>query len=343
MRDQVRRMERFIIAASTALLITAIPGIVTPTRAGERQWTLRYTPALTAVEGHDQHVLTIHEIDDGPPLLDTKSVVTLDTDRKLTYGLELRNDGENWGWGVNFFLYGATVNGIHRMAAAEGPSGILDEVVFEIADEQYASQDPGEVLFFDLLDDNRLEVWTFDLYGTRIVGRTDKGAFRVQLGLRVGDFDNDYRAVVGLEDVEGTRVDASSNYPAMMGPLVGLIGDVHRGHHEFRGYVGQSVLLGEASLRRNSRHFTGPFSGASFDTLESFGTTQDVAIPVTEIRADWTYRIGRHIGVGLGASVSAWFDVPVPPGAVPVPGGDEALHENTIVFTGMTGAFEWRF
>jgi len=239
MGNQARRKQRLVIAAGMALMITAMPEIGTPILAEEGRWTLRYTPALTAVEGHDQHVLTIHEIDDGPPLVDTKSVVTLDTGRKMTYGLELRNDGENWGWGVHFFLYGATADAIHRTAAAEGPSGILDEVVFEIADEQYASQDPGEVLFFDLLEDNRLEVWTFDLYGTRVVARTDNGAMRVQLGLRVGDFDNDYRAVVGLEDVEGTRVDASSNYPAMMGPLVGLIGDARRvkGFHDTVGVV----------------------------------------------------------------------------------------------------------
>lgn len=343
MGKEARHENRWVVAAGMALMITAVSGMGSPILAEEGRWTLRYTPALTAVEGHDQHVLTIHEIDDGPPFVDTKSVVTIDTGRKMTYGFELQNDGETWGYGVRFFLYGAPAEKIHRTAAADGPSGVLDEVVFEIADEQYVSQDPGEVLFYDLLADNRLEVWTFDLYGTRVVARTDNGAFRVQLGLRVGDFDNDYRSVVGLEDVEGTRVDASSNYPAMMGPLVGLIGDARRGHHEFRGYIGQSVLLGEASLRRNARHFTGPFSAASFDAVESFGTTQDVAIPVTEIRADWTYRIGRHIGVGLGASVSAWFDVPVPPGVVPVPGGDEALHENTVVFTGMTGAFEWRF
>jgi hypothetical protein len=105
------------------------------------------------------------------------------------------------------------------------------------------------------------------------------------------------------------------------------------------------VLLGKARESGQSRHFTGPFTGESqtFDAEESFTHRREVSIPITELRIEWTYRLTEHLGLGLGGSTSAWWDVAVPPGIVPTDGGDEVLHEDTIVFVGMLAAFEWRF
>jgi len=61
----------------------------------------------------------------------------------------------------------------------------------------------------------------------------------------------------------------------------------------------------------------------------------DVAIPITELRIKWSFRLSDLISLVAGSQASAWFDVSVPPGVVPGEGGDEAFHENTLVSIGL--------
>ena len=205
-----------------------------------------------------------------------------------------------------------------------------------LANRIYFSSSPDEVLFFNVLEDTDLAIWTADLYARRTLAEGDDSSISLVFGLRVGDFDNDYRAITGIEGRGGTRQDASSNYGAMTGPLVGLVADGRRGKHTFQGYLSQSVLLGEAGLATRTRDFVGPFSAEpSFVIEETFDHVQDVAIPISELRLDWRYQVTRRLSLGLGVNASTWWDVPVPPGVLP--GGGPKLHENTIVFYGLGG------
>lgn len=326
-----------------------LPGAVTlavgsSALAGEGKWTLELEPMYMEAYGHDRHVMTIHEVDfDGTPQLDNKTVATLDTDSGPAFRVAFQYGRGQWGWGADLFWFLTSQVAESRTAAAEGPSGTIDEVTFEIADQAFTSSDPSEILFYDLLDDTDLEVWTLDLYGMRALVDRPESGIHLQFGLRLGDFDNDYFAVAGIQDVGGTHLGASSNYDRMMGPLVGLAGDVHLGKSYIRGSISQSVLIGSASLTSMSNEFTGPFSAPSFFDQETFSTEQDVAIPITEFRIKWTYSIGKHVSVGAGANASTWWDVPVPPGITPIEGGREALNEDTLVFLGLLGAVEITF
>jgi hypothetical protein len=175
---------------------------------------------------------------------------------------------------------------------------------------------------------------------------------RIQLGLRNADFDNDYRAVVGIVDSGGRRIDASSNYGRLMGPLVGLVGEIDQGRGHFKWYIGQSLVFGEAELTHRARDFSGPLETAvpiegeiatAFADI-GFRALQDVAIPITEFRLGWSYRLTRRLELGAGMNVSAWWDVPVPPGVVPsAAGGSTQLLENTIVYSGLSGTLEIAF
>ncbi len=165
----------------------------------------------------------------------------------------------------------------------------------------------------------------------------------MQFGLRFGDFDNDYFAVVGEREVDGTELGASSNYAVMAGPLVGLGGDVRAGRNYIKGYIGQSVLIGSAELSNSSSDFTGPVGTPTPVSQQTFSKEQDVAIPITEFRVKWTYGLSKMVALGLGANTSVWWDVSVPPGVIPIEGGDEVLHENTIVFFGLVAAVELTF
>ncbi len=336
-----KRISDIAVRAVLVITVTLAAGI--PSYAGEGAWTLEFEPMYMSVYGHDPHVLTIHEIDSDPAFtLDNKTAVSLDTQSGPANRSRYQYTRGSWTWGFDFFWFTNPLSTPNRSAAAD--TGTIDEVVFEVADRIFPSTDPSEVLFYQVLEDNDLEVWTGDLYGTKVLTEKSRSSVRLQLGLRVGDFDNDYRAVVGIEDVVGSRLDASSNYERMMGPLVGLAGYVHWEKNQIEGYLGQSVIFGNAELTSMSRNFTGPYSeNASFFSQEVFRKTQDVAIPITEFRVKWTFKVTKKISLGLGANTMAWWDVSVPPGINPIEGGDEVLHENTIIFFGLLAAVKITF
>jgi hypothetical protein len=342
---RARRSRAFDSAVRAVLPIIAALGVGGPVHAEERRWNVKLEPVYTAVYGHDPHVLTIHDRDlDSAPTLDSKTGVSLDTDDGLAYRVEFQYSRGQWAWGVDYFLLLTSQSAADRTAAADGPAGPIEEVVFEVADRSFTSTDPSEVLFYSVLEDTDLEIWTADFYGVRTLAEKPDSSIRLQIGLRVGDFDNDYRAVVGVQGVNGSRLDASSNYPLMMGPLVGLAGSVRRGRNSIEGSIGQSLLIGSAELSSMSREFTGPFSVTpTFVAQERFEKDQDVAIPITEFRVRWTCRLGDHVSLGAGVDTSLWWDVPVPPGVVPIENGDEALHENTVVLFGLLGSVNFTF
>lgn len=316
-----------------------------PTRAKAGEWTLSLQPLYLTISGHDPHVLTVHEIDrDAVPAQDEKRAVLLETGHGPAYRGELEYDTGRWTWGFDVFWFSTTQKAADRSASA---GGAIDELVFEVADRSFTSTGPGEVLFYRRLEDTDVALWTADLRGTRTLAESADGSVCLTLGLRVGDFDNDYRAVVGIEGVGGRRLDASSNYGRMTGPLVGLTGTVRWGRNTLEGHLAQSALFGEVELTSRARDFTGPFAeaeeGLAFTNVEVFRADQDVTIPITEARIRWTYQATEHLALGAGIDTSAWWDVPVPPGIAPIEDGQEALHENTLVFAGALAIVEWRF
>lgn len=346
-----RRGAAGIAGRAAAATLLAL-GLCSPAPAAGADWRLQFELMNMEAHGHDQHVLTAREIDlQSIPRSESKTAVSLDTDSGLAYRGELQYLAGPWRYGADFFWFNTSQGTADRTAAASGPAGPIDEVVFEVADRSYTSSGPGEALFYSVLEDTDLAVWTLDLYAMRTLAEKPDSAIHLQFGLRVGDFDNDYRAVVGLQDVIGSRLDASSNYDRMMGPLVGLAAELRRGRNHLTAHLGQSVIFGSAELTSRSRQFSGPSDSAfpvdgeltSVLAQKQFKAERDVGIPITEIRFKWTYEMTRHLSLGLGANAATWWDVSVPPGVIPTAGGDQVLHENTIVFFGLAGAVELRF
>lgn len=343
MWNRASRRRAFAITVRPVLPIIMALAVGISSHAAESEWSLQLEPMYMRAYGHDQHVLTIRESQVGPPAAENKTAVNLETESGLAFRLELQNKRKQWGWGVDLFSFATSQKTASRTAAADGPAGPVDEIVFQVADREYTSTGPGEVLFYGILEDTDLEAWTVDLYGMRTLADKPQSGIHLQFGLRFGDFDNDYFAVVGEQDVDGTELGASSNYAVMAGPLVGLGGDVRVGRNHIKGYIGQSVLIGSAELSNMSTDFTGPVGTPSPVSQESFRKDQDVAIPITEFRLKWTYSVSKMVALGVGANTSVWWDVSVPPGVMPIEGGDGVLHENTIVFFGLVGAVELTF
>jgi Legionella pneumophila major outer membrane protein precursor len=343
MRKQARRSGMFDVAGRIALATAATLGVVSSTRAEEGKWSMKLGAAYLRAYGHDQHVLTVHEIDVGPPRVETTTGVNLETEGEIAYLAEFRYHKGPWGLGLDVFWYDTAQSTPARTAAAAGP---IDEVVFQVADQRFTSSNPSQVLFYEVLPDTDLIFWTVDLYGTRILAGNEESDIRLLAGVRFADFDNDYRAVVGVRDVGGWRIAASSNYGRMTGPLLGLSGELRRGRSSLRGTFSQSVVIGSTELSNKAVRFTGPFTfveDEEFVPDEVFHAEQDVAIPITELRAEWDYQMWRSLSLSLGVQTAVWWDVPVPPGVIPGAGGDKSLHENTIVFLGGRGGVKLTF
>lgn len=322
--------------ATAVLLLTLSTASQAHAQVPSPGWTVRFEPMRVDTRGHDQHVLTIHETELAT-LATTKRAVTLDTESGTAYRGALQYAAGRWAVGGDFFWFTTSQSTTDPTAAA----GATAPVAFEVADRRFTSTDPAEVLFHRILEDTDVAAWTLDLYGMRVLAEAHASQLALSAGVRFADFDNDYRAVAGLEGVEGVRFDASSNYGRMTGPIVGLAADWRPGRLTVAGYLGQSVVMGEVELTGVSRDFTGP-AGGPLDVVSSerIDAAQAVAIPITEGRIHVTYRLLDRVSVGAGLQASTWWDVAVPPGVRPFENGDEALLENTLVFFGVGGAVE---
>lgn len=326
-------MARLALAALAALALA-------PPALAQDGFRFRLEPVHLDLLGHDQHVLTIHHQDVGAGL-DRKSAVALDTEAGTAYRAELRLSRGRWSWAGEFTWYQTKQE---TPALSRSGAGGGDLVAFEVPDRTFTSTGPGEVVYFRVLEDTEVALWTLDLFGERTLAESGVGRLALRLGVRFADFDNDYRAVAGLEGTLGTRFDAESNYGRMTGPLVGVAGTVVIGRASLDGYLGQAVVLGEAAFNTQARDFTGAFGGSpTYVGAESFGRSGDVAIPITDLQARARYRLTGRFALGAGVTAAAWWDVGVPPGAIPGAGGDQVLHENTLVLFGFSGFVELGF
>jgi len=342
MHDLARHREVLGMAIPLALLLATAIGAGSLAHAGDGEWTVRLEPLYMQASGNDPHVLTIHELDaDGAPEADDARAISLSTDSGLAYRGELLYSRDRWGLGLDFLWFNSKQSVADQAGAAEGPSGTIDEVVFELPGQAFSSTDPSQVLYYRVLEDTEFAMWTADLYARRTLAEGSASGIDVRFGLRCGDFDNDYRAVAGVGDVAGARLDASSNYGLMMGPLVGLSGEYRVGKSELSGHLSQSVIFGDAQLTVGSSQYSGSADAPSIYAVDTFRKDEDVAIPITDLGIRWVYEVSSLLALGVGLDSAVWWDVPVPPGITP--GQEGALRENTIVFSGAVATLALTF
>jgi hypothetical protein len=315
------------LAVAVALGLGA--AVAAEARAGK--WSMEVEPVYVEVSGHDQHVLTVQR----PGGSET---VALDTDAALGYRATALYDRARWAYGLDFFIH-RTDQGVGLLR--EAASSPADRRVFEVPNRSFVSTGTGEVLYYQTLEDTTVELWVLDLYARRDLGASDGSPWAVLFGLRNADFDNDYRAIAGIEGVRGTRIDASSNYSRMMGPLVGVVATFARGRHSLEAGLRQSVVFGDIELSRTLRDFVGPpgpFAGPPEEVPPGFNqerlaTTDSITVPMTDLLLAWRFRLGEHWSVGTRLGATAWWDLAVPPGVVP--DRPEELEETTLLTYGL--------
>lgn len=145
--------------AAAVLSLALLTAIANPAAA---DWTVELEPVLMEVYGHDPHVLTVGDVS-----LDLAAVglsadqraVNVDTNSGGAYRGRIRYDRGLWGWGVDYLWFATSQDRVSLTAAAAGP---LEPTFFEIAGRGYVSDGPDEVLFFDVLGDTDVAIWTAD-------------------------------------------------------------------------------------------------------------------------------------------------------------------------------------
>jgi hypothetical protein len=294
-----------------------ILALAAPAAAGAdaARWSVEAEPVFVEIRGHDPHVVTARRPG-------ATEAVELDTDSALGYRAAVRRDQGRWGLGLDFF--------IHRTAQSAGPlteaaGGPADARSFELPHRSFVSNGPDEVLYYRSLEDTTVELWVLDLTARRVLGAEGEGPWALVFGLRNADFDNDYRAVAGLGDVGGTRIDASSNYSRMMGPLAGVVYAAERGRHSFEADLRLALVFGDIELSRTLRDFEGPpgpFAGPPEElppgtNQQRLATTDSIEVPMSGLRFAWRYRPAERWTLGAGLEATAWSGLAVPPGVVP--------------------------
>lgn len=293
-------------------------------------WSVEVAPAYVTVEGHDPDVLAVRRGG-------MAESVALATDDALGYRAGVLWDRGAWSYGLDFF--------IHRTDQSAGPLQ-AGGASLELPHRSFTAAGPGQDLYFRTLEDTTVELWVLDLTARRRLGG---GSPTLIFGLRNADFDNDYRAIAGLGDVGGTRLDASSNYSRMMGPLVGIAGAMERGRHRLGVDLRASVVFGDIELSRALRDFSGPpgaFAGPPEEVPATpeehvIARTDSIEVPMADLRLWWEIRLGSSWAIGASAGGTAWFDLAVPPGVDP--SRPDALEETTLVPYDIAATVRWTF
>jgi hypothetical protein len=322
---------------AVAILAGAL-GQVAAAVAQAPSWGVELVPVYTEVTGHDAHVLTVLEAGRG-------GAVELATEAALGYRAAVRHRRGAWAYGLDFF--------IHRTDQSADPIELepagTGELRFELPGRSFAAGATGEPLYFRTLEDTTVELWVADLSARRRLGaRPDRG-WSVLFGLRNADFDNDYRAIAGRGALGGVRIDASSNYSRLLGPLVGLAGERSFGRHALAADLRQSWVRGDVELTRTLLDFEGPPApfavppeavpeGLERERLDFADT---ISVPMTDLRLAWRFALGESWALVALGEATAWWDLAVPPGVVP--GRADAREEVDLVTYGLGVGLHYRF
>ncbi len=103
-------------------------------------------PVYLEAFGHDQHVLTAHEIDgDGSPPTDRANAVSLDSEGALGYRAAVTYQRDRWGYGLDFLIFRTDQQVDLIQAAADGPARAIDRRELTVAGRGFTSVVLGEV------------------------------------------------------------------------------------------------------------------------------------------------------------------------------------------------------
>jgi hypothetical protein len=255
-------------------------------------WHLQLEPMYMGVLGNDETVAATGSF---VPGVFSRVGIEGDYDEDLAIRGELqRTLGNGWGFGVNGFWF-----------APEGTENAAsnDPNVF-FATKQGATLAQGGPATLNVKSE--LDVWSVDLYVMRTLVDNPNNNVHVLLGAKIAELE-DHLTLRGDGSMGSSTVMAESDTNTMVGPFVGIAGDVLFGPHRIEGLLTQSALVGEAKYSSHQEIF------GLFPFVDSFRGEKDTVVPMSEMRIKYLYDVSDNVSLGAGGYVGVWWDAPVAP------------------------------
>ena len=216
----------------------------------------------------------------------------------------------------------------------------------------------------DYWAEDKLKVWTADLFLSRILAEKKDSYANFSLGAKLGSLETkenlgqkqrafiyDFDYGCNFDNHVTLESTAEADCSFMAGPVLGFQGKVKRGKFGIEGFISQSVLFGKVKHTGlwediDDILWIDPATGEIIwhDVLTGkfpFSKEEEVALPVTELKLEVVYYITKNISIGGGGFYSIWWNAPVAP-KWSVPGGwvvgegtGWRLQERTLKFSGL--------
>lgn len=379
-------MKRLSIIVVLSIMFVFGAGSIVQAQDG---WQIQLEPMWMDVYGYDEHVGDIVKYREefstdaaGNITLDygaTYEPINLNMKDKFTLRGEVIYKKGQWGLGASGWSFNTdtSVSGTVTTPAMEltGTGYILYMNAVRMWDHTlwplYNELEPSYFSPVDYWAEDKLEVWTGDLFLSRTLAEKKDSFANFSLGAKLGSlktkenlgqkqraFIYDYLGYTFGNHVtlEGT---SETNYGFMAGPVLGFQGKVKRQKFGIEGFINQSVLFGKVKHTGlwediDDILWTDPATGEIvwhdvYTGEFSFSKDEEVALPVTELKLKVLYHIRKNISISCGAFYSIWWNAPVAP-KWSVPGEWTAgegtgwrLQERTLKFGGWMVDLSFRF
>jgi len=345
-------MRLSVMVVLSAMFVFAAGSIV----QAQDGLSIQIEPLWMDVEGNDEHVgdkFYWKEEWNNVTLTYTYGItydpINLNMKNKFTLRGEAIYRKNQWGWGLSGWGFGTDDSKSGRVTTPPfefTPTGwiyyengvrLWDHTPVPILNEL----EPSGVSPVDYQAENKLNVWTADLFSIRTLAEKSTSQIDLAFGVKLGSLDNDRnegrerRAFVYDDFGPGLHWDnqislestSEADYGLMTGPVLGFQGKVKYKRFGIEGFINQSILFGRVKYTGLWEDIddiwvvTGP-EGGPFEPVEqyeydygrfSFSKHERAALPVTEIKLKVVYNITKKISIGGGGFYSIWWDAPVAP------------------------------
>ena len=379
-------MRLSIIIVLSAMFIFAAESIV----QAQDGWSVQLEPMWMDVYGYDEHVGDIVKYREefsvdgaGNITLDysaTYEPINLNMKDKFTLRGEAIYRKNQWGFGLSGWWFGTDDSKSGRVTTPPEETTLTGYIYYQngvrmwdhTISPLYNELEDSYMSPVDYWAEDKLEVWTGDLFLSRTLAEKKDSFANFSLGAKLGSlkikenlgqkqraFIYDYDYGCNFDNHVSLESTSEANYGFMAGPVLGFEGKVKCQKFGIEGFINQSVLFGKVEHTGlwediDDILWVDPATGETvfhdvYTGEFSFSKSKRVALPVTELKLKVAYYITENVSISCGGFYSIWWNAPVAP-KWSVPGDWVAgegtgwrLQKRTLKFTGLMVGLGIRF
>jgi len=313
-------------------------GCLAAAAVGADEWEARIEAPLANLIGNERRVATVLEGDSANPSgQDVVSRHVQGLDAGVASLVTVERVGEGWGLSLTLF-YDDSPDGnlfLHPLAS----QGAGKRTVLRLDEVGRSWEAPvagdGEL---NLHAETHLYRRSASLGLTRVLRSSPRGRTVLTLGVRAAWYwDNLYVNVFQSgQGAFGHELEATAESDVMIGPEASIAWRRTLGRHALDLAATQAVVFGDVELDGSLRRI-GPVEATT-----GYAITHGAVVPMTELRCGWTFRLSRHLGVGVGGRAALWWEMPQAL-AEPEPDGSTPVEKVAALSLGIGLSAAWRW